>query len=259
MKDTTGYEGSFCKNCSASLRGVFCSACGQRHLGVRLNSWLFFSQTFEEVTSLDSKIWRTVWGLTRNPGQVALRYIGGERKQYVNPLKYFLLVFALFYLVMVTTGGMEGFVDNTVNENGPTDTTLEKMLADRAIELKGVLSDQLNLVLVMILPLFAFVLRWQFWRSGKNYAETLCMVFFAFAQIYLYSIVAVLAQYALGSFNNDVDVLLRAAVLAYAFKVFFEMGWIKAFLTAVLSTILYTLIFIVTVAGLSGLRGFVTF
>ncbi|PCI64487.1 MAG: hypothetical protein COB37_01330 [Kordiimonadales bacterium] len=248
-----------CANCGTPLDGQFCHRCGQRNLEGRLNARHFVSQAFEEITSLDSKIGRTVWGLIQNPGQVSLRYIGGERMRYVNPLKYFLLVFALFYLAMVTTGGMDAFVDNTVNENGPIDTSPEQMLANSALELKDVLRDQLNFVVILILPLFALVLRWQFWRSGKNYVETLCMVFYAFAQIYLYSIFAVLAQHALGSFNNDVDVLIRTAVLAYTFKVFFEMGWIKAFVTSVLSVIIYTVIFIVTVVAVTALREFVAF
>ena len=92
-----------CRNCSATLQGRFCHACGQAahihrsllHLGEELLHGLFH---------FDAKGWRTLPLLVARPGLLTRRYIDGQRARYVSPLALFLfMVFLMFFAASLTS------------------------------------------------------------------------------------------------------------------------------------------------------------
>ncbi len=167
---------------------------------------------FLAIFDLESKIWRTVRDLVTNPGRVALDYIGGRRFSYINPLKYFLTVLAIYLGVLALTFGLDYLADQMVQVEGEDPA--------QAIEvgdaLKSVIRNHMNLMIVLTVPVFAFLLRWQFWRSGRNYAESLSFVSFIAGQAYLYRIAIVLVEYALGSFSSGLGPAASFLVLVQA-------------------------------------------
>ncbi len=79
-----------CASCGA-LSGYDCSECGQRRAR-RLSFRRILSEALEHLLALDSAFLRTLIGLTKHPGRVCRRYVLGQRKTYVNPLKYTFVV-----------------------------------------------------------------------------------------------------------------------------------------------------------------------
>lgn len=89
---------SDCENCATPLRGRFCHACGQpvanplRHTGHAIEEF------FEAFWHLDGRVFRTLRELMR-PGLVAVNYLAGRRARYIAPLRLFVVLTVLAFLV----------------------------------------------------------------------------------------------------------------------------------------------------------------
>jgi len=99
FKKTVPVKGTYCLNCNRSLEGDenFCPNCGQKNDSRPLSVKIFISNFFSNFFNLDGKIWRSILGLIRHPGQVALDYISGKRVRYSNPFKFLLQISILFF------------------------------------------------------------------------------------------------------------------------------------------------------------------
>ena len=89
-----------CPNCGAAIDGKYCASCGQKRIdhhefAVRH----FFSHLVHEITHLDSnKILRTFKALLVNPGLLTKEYLAGRKGQYINPIRIYLTVSAIYFL-----------------------------------------------------------------------------------------------------------------------------------------------------------------
>lgn len=197
-----------CLNCEAVLSGEYCIHCGQRERDRDIRMLDLAGEAFEDLTHLDSRLWRTLVGLMLHPGAVTADYLAGRRAAFIPPLRlYFIVSFLLFLALSFTGGGVEINTDPDMDTGGlelresgiyvPTegadgktevltlDEYLEregmlgedgkvpawlrpwlKRLADNAVEIEedpgefiGQLIQQLPQVMLLLLPLFALLLR----------------------------------------------------------------------------------------------------
>ena len=88
-----------CPNCGATERGRYCHECGQDNAARRLTIRGTVAALSAEVTDLDSRIWRTVRGLTNRPGHFAREYVEGRRADRAKPFRYALVAFTLTLLL----------------------------------------------------------------------------------------------------------------------------------------------------------------
>ena len=89
-----------CANCGATLRGPYCSACGQAgHIHSDLRALLH--DLAHGVFHFEGKFWRTLVLLAWQPGERTRRYIEGERTTFVSPIGLFL--FSVFLMFAVTS------------------------------------------------------------------------------------------------------------------------------------------------------------
>ena len=94
-------RGAPCQNCGTPLVGEYCHQCGQRHVPNLRVPYLVgrFFESVLDLEDLERGIGQTFHHAARNPGQVARRYVDGERREFVNPLGYFLLTATATFLV----------------------------------------------------------------------------------------------------------------------------------------------------------------
>ena len=88
-----------CPSCEAALAGDYCARCGQR--APRPSDFTIRAlaqQLWREVSGSDSRLWRTLLGLFR-PGVLTLAYVQYRWQRYLPPLRLYLLVSAVFFLV----------------------------------------------------------------------------------------------------------------------------------------------------------------
>jgi hypothetical protein len=85
-----------CPSCGATLVGDYCHACGEKRPEARdLSMRHFVRDTAQELTSLDSKLFRTLFALLFRPGLLTVEWIRGRRAHYLKPLNLCLGIFAV--------------------------------------------------------------------------------------------------------------------------------------------------------------------
>jgi hypothetical protein len=229
-----------CPNCTSKMEGQFCFSCGQKDIGERIDSKVLMAGAFEAITEMDSKLWRSLRELTFNPGKVALNYIRGTRASYINPIKYFMAVFAVYFAVLVLSGALEAEIKEAVSIRGDVDDEATKSFMVRmGLALQSVMREFTNLIVFITMPLFAFFVRWQRWRSKRNYGETLAYTCFLSAHAHLFMLAFLLIEWSIGRFNDDMRAWILVIFLYFGHRGFYGLGWFKAIVSTFISLVLY--------------------
>jgi hypothetical protein len=88
-----------CLSCGHTLKGNFCSNCGQKASVKRLTAAVLFEETIHSLTHLESGFLYTSWNLLLRPGLTGLNYIKGKRKVYQKPVSFFIIWTGLYILL----------------------------------------------------------------------------------------------------------------------------------------------------------------
>lgn len=100
-----------CGHCQTELTGKYCHKCGQKEL--HHDAWSlhhFVHEAWHELVHLDSKIFLTLRLLLLRPGELTRQYLAGHRQPFVNPVRLYLAITALFFLFGAQTDfNVEGF------------------------------------------------------------------------------------------------------------------------------------------------------
>lgn len=94
-----------CPNCGSGMApdAAYCSACGQAAVGDNTFGH-FLHQFLGDYFTFDSKITRSLKPLLFKPGELTLEYARGRRQRYVPPLRLFIFLSVLFFLVVGSAG-----------------------------------------------------------------------------------------------------------------------------------------------------------
>jgi hypothetical protein len=99
-----------CANCGAPFapeRRRFCPECGQETVIQAPRVTEFLQQFGGAYLSTEGALWRTLKLLLLKPGELTVRYLAGQRKHYVLPLRLYLTVSVLVLLMARWIGGVE--------------------------------------------------------------------------------------------------------------------------------------------------------
>jgi hypothetical protein len=89
-----------CPSCGGALAGDYCHRCGEKRPQARdLSVRHFVGDAAQELTSLDSKLLRTLVTLLVRPGRLTNEWIAGRRVPYLKPLNLCLGLFAVSLFV----------------------------------------------------------------------------------------------------------------------------------------------------------------
>lgn len=242
---------SSCLNCGESLRRAHCEGCGQAASIGRLQVREIVGDAVSHLFSLDSKVPRTVVGLTLDPGRVVREYVEGRRATYVSPLRYCLIAVAVMVLVYVSLD--INVVNLTVTSTSP-DVEVQRQVDEIRLKIIRVINARLNLVIFLALPLLGLAVRWLFRRSRRNYAECMAYVLYVMGQVFLLGIPFGLLHSASPKASISLRVLLQIGYLTWAATGFFGGKWWISALKVVLATFMYMLAVTLAVAALAGPR-----
>lgn len=120
-----------CPNCQAPVFGPYCARCGQETVIGKLRLRDFSHEYLQNFVTLEGRLWRSLWLLVSQPGQLTLEFLAGRRRRYVRPIPLYLsLSFLLFVLLAVTPPASLFQFDNaTAVATAPAATS-----ADRATQ-----------------------------------------------------------------------------------------------------------------------------
>ncbi len=89
-----------CLNCGAHVTGRFCQDCGQENLEPKESFGHLVVHFFNDVTHFDGKFFTSLKYLLTKPGFLSEEYVKGRRATYLNPIRMYLFVSFLFFLVI---------------------------------------------------------------------------------------------------------------------------------------------------------------
>lgn len=100
------HNGDRCLNCGAELHGPFCAACGQRFVPANPTVSELAGDAWHELSGYDGRIASTIRGLL-HPGRLTVEYLSGRRAMYLPPVRVYLIVSVLYFLVAAGAPNLE--------------------------------------------------------------------------------------------------------------------------------------------------------
>lgn len=159
---------SICKNCGYTTTGNYCEQCGQKTAVSRISLHSILHEVFHYFTHLDKGFVYTLKKLVTEPGTMQRHYLEGERTRHQKPFSMFFICGTLsglgYYLINVAFANLYGFHDEASN---------------------NFFRHYFVILQAFLLPLYT-LFTWLFFRDEKyNYAETLIMMLYNTALVYL--------------------------------------------------------------------------
>ena len=126
-----------CLNCGADRLGDYCQSCGQYHLDDRLTLRVVWREFAERFLKLERGLPATLRLALLDPGALARRYVGGERRRFVNPISFLLVGSAVAVLLIPLYASEERLMNDPSMVGMTQDTTAAEAQFDRALRLLG--------------------------------------------------------------------------------------------------------------------------
>src|SRR6201989_1171381 len=89
-----------CLNCGAELQGKFCHVCGQENLQIRENFGHMMNHAISDYFHFDHQFFHTLKPLLFQPGKLTNEYMAGRRVQYLHPIKMYIFISLIFFILM---------------------------------------------------------------------------------------------------------------------------------------------------------------
>jgi len=247
-----------CPNCGRDLSvgQKFCDTCGQKNNFHRFTVGHVSHEFFHAFTHADSGILVLIRELAKNPGLVAKEYVSGKIKKYFSPFTFLLLCVGFFVLInnVIKTYPDPPKPDPKVLAMLPTPEARINYtnLIDRTANASKAVSKHANLITLIAMPLYTFIM-WLFFRKrNRNFAEIMiAMIFFtAFSSLIITIVFNPILAYYKGT-PKYVYVFLLSAILqsfyyTWGFKYFFNYksvaGYFKIWPVMILTYVLWIVI-----------------
>ena len=96
-----------CSNCGAELAGNFCAICGQANRDIRRPLYSLFAELLHVLLDVDGRAYRTLFFLFTRPAYLTRAYVGGMRANYTSPLRLFLAISIIFFVMISVQNSLE--------------------------------------------------------------------------------------------------------------------------------------------------------
>lgn len=126
-----------CLNCGTILEGKFCHNCGQENLEMKESFGHMLNHAVSDYFHFDYQFFHTLRPLFLKPGHLTNEYMAGHRAQYLHPVKMYIFISLVFFLVFFQGNKQEK--DKIDNDNKTEQKTSDK--AKTAID-KGIYANK---------------------------------------------------------------------------------------------------------------------
>lgn len=96
-----------CANCGSALNGHYCAICGQANTEVKRPIWSLIKDLLHIVLDLDGRAYHSLFLLFTRPAYLSRAYISGQRARFTPPLRLFLAISILFFVVVSAENGLQ--------------------------------------------------------------------------------------------------------------------------------------------------------
>jgi hypothetical protein len=166
-----------CKNCNAPLSGLYCPSCGQHTDGNKRLNWSFVANDFvNNILNFERGFLGTYWALLIRPGVVVREYLGGKRKKYLSPPRYFAIILVLVSLLYwVNPPNWE----SSIRQANESLTFIPEQVREEVGYWNYQLIFFMPIIAALIRAIFYPALSYLFWpRQRLNFVEHLAAMFY---------------------------------------------------------------------------------
>jgi hypothetical protein len=137
---------SECLNCGARLAAShsFCPECGQANHDLNIPVRHLFGEFIEGLFHFDAKSLRTILSLAFKPGLISSEFVKGKRVQYVAPVRLYIFISFLFFLLLSLSHGKHEQTDSTGSISVTKNITFNNISSQ---ELRGMQHAQIDSLL----------------------------------------------------------------------------------------------------------------
>ena len=238
-----------CKNCNHTFTKNYCNGCGQKKASRITNAHLVH-EVLHATLHADKGIFPFIKRLVLSPGIVAREYVDGSRKIF-NPMQFLILSIGFVILLMSLTHYYE------MIEVLQAETLKETPAHMKEVQekLKGVntfIQKNSNLLILILMPFFAFFGKLLFKKEQHNYAEHLMIAVFAVCLSNMLTGAMLLFSYFFEFSLTTILVctfLFTTLSLWLTYQQFYRMNWFTA-LWKSLTIYLLTMLIQVAISGI---------
>jgi len=118
-----------CLNCGTTVTERYCSHCGQENTEPEESFSHLLGHFFADVTHYDAQVFATIKDLVIRPGFLTNAYNAGKRNSYLNPIRMYIFISALFF-ILAFSFNEEPEKAKTVTNTGQVINPYKQHLAD---------------------------------------------------------------------------------------------------------------------------------
>lgn len=212
-----GLTNQECIRCQHLQGAHFCPNCGQPAQVSRLRLRSILLEFFDKLFGVNGMFVRTMVHLFTKPGLVAATYIKGDRRSYLGPVAYFLIITTVYLLyIQLFDFDFHGYFGQAIDDYiGDVD---EQTL--RSMEMGAEISMKFMRLVNFANAFFLAIALWLIYRKSKglNYIEQLAASLYVTAQTVMYTLFTMVI-YSLFGYSSTWSPLIFNALL---------VGWLTA-------------------------------
>ncbi|MFI5158597.1 MAG: DUF3667 domain-containing protein [Sphingobacteriales bacterium] len=93
-----------CLNCGTILEGKYCHNCGQENLQMKESFGHMMNHAISDYFHFDDQFFHTIKPLFFKPGFLSLEYLGGRRARYLHPVKMYIFISLVYFVLLFQPG-----------------------------------------------------------------------------------------------------------------------------------------------------------
>jgi hypothetical protein len=114
-----------CLNCGTILEGKFCHNCGQENLEIKESFGHMMNHAISDYFHFDEKFFHTLKPLFSKPGLLTNEYMAGRRVQYLHPIKMYIFISLVYFLLFFQSGHQIVKVNKTVGKPAAVENKID--------------------------------------------------------------------------------------------------------------------------------------
>lgn len=233
-----------CPNCGGTLVANFCANCGQDNKNYHVSFHRLVLDFLGDSFTFDSRLFRSLGPLLLKPGLLTREYMAGRRARYIPPLRMYLFISIVFFFLatLAITVDQDGFQAAQIFQLPDSEPTAtgggdavgadaaskpvpgfgermesqgKKIAANPRAFVQATLS-RLPIMMFILLPLYALLLKIMYLGSDRYYMEHLIFAFHTHTFTFiLFGIMLAWSTWIAPLLAVELPGLLVAAVVLY--------------------------------------------
>jgi hypothetical protein len=259
---------SLCPNCDTRLETSqsYCPECGQANHDLNIPLKHLLGEAVEGILHFDVKSVRTIRALAFKPGFVTSEFIKGKRVQYVPPVRLYIFISFLFFLLLSLSPGKhepissadspstpnvitfyninsqelrglkQAQLDSLMQSRGVALTILNRYMVrqmsristEGQVEFNHLLMKGISYMMFALMPLFALFVFLLNWKKAQYYIGTLVFSIHYHSFVFLLLTVSlVVGRLAGTSLIWAISIIICPVYLYLALRYMYQGSWMK--------------------------------